>query len=45
MSFAEFMSEQLAAIEASGMTPEDWIAENAEHFRQAHPVDDQQTKE
>ncbi len=45
MSFAEFMSEQVAAIQASGMTPEEWIAANAEAFRQTHLVDDQPTKE
>jgi hypothetical protein len=45
VSFAEFMTEQVAEIEASGMAPEDWIAANAEMFRQAHPVDEQPIEE
>lgn len=41
MSFAEFMDEQVHAIEESGLTPEEWIALNAEQFRQQHPVDEE----
>lgn len=40
MSFAEFMSEQVQAIEESGLPPEEWIALNAEQFRAEHPVDE-----
>lgn len=38
MSFEEFMARQIAAIESSGMEPEEWIVEHAEEFRAAHPV-------
>jgi len=39
MSFAEFMTEQIQAIEDSGLPPEEWIALNAEEFRATHPVE------
>ena len=39
MSFPEFMDEQIAEIEASGLEPEVWIELHAEEFRAAHPVD------
>jgi hypothetical protein len=40
MSFADFMTEQLAEIAAHPeLTPEQWIERHAEAFRAAHPVD------
>lgn len=38
MTFAEFMTEQIAEIAASDLTPEQWIEQHAEEFRAAHPV-------
>lgn len=32
--FSEFMDAQIQAIEASGMDPDQWVAECAEQFRQ-----------
>lgn len=40
--FEAFMADQIAAIEASGCDPEQWIAEHSAQFRvewdAAHPV-------
>lgn len=33
-AFQAFMMAQIAAIEESGMDPEQWIAQNSEQFRQ-----------
>ena len=45
MTFAQFMAEQCAEIDASGLDPETWIAQHAEEFRAAHPVDDTPSEE
>lgn len=42
MSFEQFMQEQVAAIEESGLEPEVWIAEHAEEFRSTHQVEELQ---
>jgi len=36
------MTEQVKEIERSGMEPEEWITQNAEAYRAAHPIDDDQ---
>jgi hypothetical protein len=41
MAFSEFMQKQCDKIKASGLAPEDWIAQNAESFREANPVDEE----
>lgn len=40
MSFEQFMSEQIEAIESSGMEAADWIEQHAEKFRAEHLVDE-----
>jgi hypothetical protein len=40
MSFEQFMTEQIAAIEESGLEPDAWIELHAEEFRASHPVDE-----
>jgi hypothetical protein len=44
MSFADFMTEQLAEMAAHPeLTPEQWIDLHAVEFRATHPVDTEET--